>query len=228
MCKPLEQFPHKDQIIARAFLYSDSILSLLCLTFPAPVTKIKHLHCCRDYMQEFPFSKQHFLFSKEKKAKTTKLYPICEHHPSLHSASHTTVPAKVSLQEWPRHLPQSSGQCFLLLWWWGVWGRNPRKAAALSLSDSLSSMSVRPLQRPQRCRTGLNHSHRGRSNHTAASYCSHCSHPAGCRWSRDLFLSCVSTSDGAWWIWWRRWTTSSHDHSWIVLREKSKTKREIF
>lgn len=63
MCKPLEQFPYKDQIIACAFLYSDSILFLLWLTFPAPVTRIKHLHSCRDYMQEFPFSKQHLTVS---------------------------------------------------------------------------------------------------------------------------------------------------------------------
>lgn len=178
----------------------------------------KRPHCCIDSIQEC-------LLALISLASHQWIWTI-----SPFSTTQITVPAKVSAQEWPRRLPQSSGQCCLLIWRWGVWGKKPRNAPLLSLwefqpwldpqrSLNPSSLNVRPTRRPCGCRPGLTHSQRGRSHRTDLPCCRR---PAGRRWSCLFFQSYLPVIDDV------RWTsTSSHDRSWIVLREKWKQNKSI-
>lgn len=152
--------------------------------------------------------------------------------PALHSPSHTTVPAKVSLQEWPYHLPQSSGRCSLWLWCWGGW-RNPRRTPASLLLLFHWHFSRADCQR--RAQLPSPESHwmdlkcllQGWNNRSLICL-HHSSNPAGfcCMWilqlTRSLMILVVR------WTWWENWRTRLHDHSWRALQgNKGETKRKM-
>lgn len=154
------------------------------------------------------------------------------HHPL--TFTHTTVPAKVSVQERPRHLPQSSRQCFPSLWWWGVL-RKPRKAVSPSLLVFLWCCSTRPTSPsapPLQTRSpSLNHRWSRRNRTAGWCWCRRSSPPAGSRWNCDFFQDCDAMSEELTrlccqrWRWrWRAW--SPHDHSWMVLMRKIKAKQK--